>query len=98
MEATSTTKNESSCARSKLLESKDGAKDYKTKVLQDFLCQEVIETCCPQSNGLAERLNLTIMDNVRYMLIDPNLAPKLWPYAAIYAGLIYNNLPHSALR
>ena len=36
----------------------DGAKDYKTKVLQDFLRQEGIsheatERYCPQSNGLA---------------------------------------------
>ena len=61
----------------------NGAKDYKTKVLQDFLRQEeiiheVIERYCPQSNGLAERLNLTIMDKVRCMLIDANLIPKLW--------------------
>jgi len=60
----------------------NGAKDYKTKVLQDFLRQEeiiheVIERYCPQSNGLAERLNLTIMDKVRCMLIDANLIPKL---------------------
>ena len=45
----------------------DEAKDYKTKVLQDFLRQEgnsheVTERYCPQSNGLAERLYLTIMD------------------------------------
>ena len=64
----------------------DRAKDYKTKVLQDFLRQEgishgVTERYCPQSNGLAERLNLTIMDKVRCMLIDANLTPKLWPYA-----------------
>ena len=37
------------------------------------------------------------MDKVRCMLIDANLTPKLWPYAAHYAVLIYNNLPHSAL-
>jgi len=71
----------------------DGVKDYKPKVLQEFLRQEgisheVTERYCPQSNGLAERLKLTIMDKVRYMLIDANLTPKLWPYAAHYAMLI----------
>jgi len=80
----------------------DGAKDYKMKVLQDFLGQEgisheVTERYCPQTNGLAERLSLTIMDKVCCMLIDANLTPKLWPYAAHYAVLIFNNLPHSAL-
>jgi len=60
----------------------DEAKDYKTKVLQDFLRQEgnsheVTERYCPQSNGLAERLYLTIMDKIRCVLIDTNLTPKL---------------------
>jgi len=53
----------------------DGAKDYKTKELQDFLRQEgisheVTERYCAQSNGLAERLNLTIMEKFCCMLID----------------------------
>ena len=30
-------------------------------------------------------------------LVNANLTPKLWPYAAHYAVVIYNNLPHSAL-
>jgi len=60
---------------------KDGAKDYKTKVPQDFLRQEGIshevnERYCPQSNRLAEGLNLTIMDKVRCMLIDANSTPN----------------------
>ena len=33
----------------------------------------------------------------RYMLIDANLIPKLWPHAAHDVVLIYNNLLHSAL-
>ena len=37
------------------------------------------------------------MDKVHCMRIDANLTPKLWPYAANYAVLIYNNLPHSGL-
>jgi len=69
----------------------DGAKDYK-KVLQDFLREdgityEVTERHCPESNGLAERMNLT----------DGNLTLKLWLYAAHYAMLMYDNIPHPAL-
>ena len=71
----------------------DGAKDYKTKELQDFLRQEgisheVTERYCRQSNVLAERLNTTITDKVCCILIDANLTPKLLPYAAHYAVLI----------
>ena len=82
--------------------SKDGAKDHPTKVLQDFLRQEglsheVTERKCPQSNALGERLNLTIMDKVRCMLIDASLTPEFWPYAAQYAALMYNIFSHPAL-
>jgi hypothetical protein len=31
------------------------------------------------------------------MIMDANLTPKLWPYAAHYAMLIYNYLLHSLL-
>jgi len=66
-------------------------------LLLEGISHEVTERYCLQSNGLAERLNLTIMDKLPCMLIDANLTPKLWPYAAHYAVLIYNNLPHFAL-
>jgi len=80
----------------------NGAKDYKTKVLQDFLgqegiCHDVPERYCPQSNGLYKRLNLTIVGKDRCMLIDANLIPKLWNYVAHYAVRIYNILPHYTL-
>jgi hypothetical protein len=80
----------------------DGAKDYKTKVLQDFLrkegiIHEVTEKCCPQSNEMAEILNLTIIDKVRCMLIDANSTPKLWPYAS-HSALIYIMETHPIFR
>jgi len=78
------------------------AEHYKMKVLQDFLLyegisHEVSDRYCPEATGMAERLNLTIMDKVCYMLIDANLTPKVWLYAAHCAVVIYNNLPESAL-
>jgi hypothetical protein len=42
-------------------------------------------------------IHVTIMDNVCCMLIDANWIPKIWPYVANDAVLIYNNLPHSVL-
>jgi transposase InsO family protein len=60
------------------------AKDYQAKVLQDFLREEgisheVTEKYCPQSNGLAERLNFTTMDKFRCMLIDANFGSQALP-------------------
>jgi len=48
----------------------------------------------PSIKGVVERLDLTILDNVGYMLIDAVWSPKLWRYAVV----IYNVLPHSALH
>ena len=47
----------------------NGAKDYKTKLLHDFLCQqgishEATERHCRQSNGYPEKLNVNMMDKV----------------------------------
>jgi hypothetical protein len=36
----------------------------------------------------AERLNLTIMDQVCCMIIKANLSPKLWPGAAHFSMLV----------
>ena len=65
---------------------------------QKEISQKVTERWCPQSNWLAQRLNLIIMDKVHCMLIDANLTPKLWVYASEYAVLGYSNVPHSAFK
>ncbi len=44
----------------------------------------------PQENGKAERLNETLNDIVRAMLIQYNLYAPLWSYAMVYATLIKN--------
>ena len=44
----------------------------------------------PHLNGKAERLNQTLGDQVRAMLLNYNLAKQLWPYALRYAVLLYN--------
>ena len=72
------------------------------KVLQDFFCQEgishkVTKRCCPEANGLPDRVKLIIMDKVSCMLIDAKLTRKLWTYLVHHALLLYNGLFHSSL-
>ncbi|QEU58447.1 hypothetical protein KDRO_A04650 [Kluyveromyces lactis] len=45
-----------------------------------------------QANGVAERLNRTIMDDARTLLASANLPEKLWYHAAVFAVTIRNSL------
>ena len=72
------------------------SQDLQNEPLQEGISHDFPERYCTQSKRLAERLHLTIMDKVCCMLIDANLTPKLWSYAARYAVPVYNNLPRSA--
>lgn len=47
----------------------------------------------PEQNGVAERLNRTIMERVRAMLSDANMDKKLWAEAAMTANYIRNRSP-----
>ena len=48
---------------------------------------------CPQSNGKAERLNRTLTERVRGMLIASKIPKKFWGDAFDTAGLLYNLCP-----
>lgn len=47
----------------------------------------------PQQNGLAERMNRTLLDRVRCMLIDSGLNRVFWAEALNYASRIVNSVP-----
>jgi hypothetical protein len=49
-----------------------------------------------QSNGLAERLNRTLKDAARTMMIHANLPDSFWAKAMAQACEIYNMLPHES--
>lgn len=52
----------------------------------------------PASNGVAERLNLTIMNDVRSMLIGAHLPSHFWPEAVYYSVMLRNNMWNSVLN
>ena len=49
-----------------------------------------------QSNGLAERLNRTLKDAARTMMIHANLPDFFWAKTMVQACEIYNMLPHES--
>ena len=51
----------------------------------------------PQQNGQVERMNRTLVEMARTMLLHANLPPRYWGYAVECAGYIRNRVPTSAL-
>ena len=52
----------------------------------------------PQQNGLAERMNRTLMDKVRYMLLYSKLPKSLWAEALNTTCYLVNRSPSTAIE
>nr|GEX13874.1 putative retrotransposon [Tanacetum cinerariifolium] len=52
----------------------------------------------PQQNGLAERLNKTLMDKVRCLLIQSGLPKNFWAEATCTAAYLINRSPSTAIK
>jgi len=58
---------------------------------------EVTNANTPQENGVAERLNRTILEMTRTMLFGSKLPKSFWIFAVNYTQEILNRLPSQAL-
>ena len=45
----------------------------------------------PEQNGVAERLNRTLVEKSRAMLLESNLPKSLWGYAILHANYLKNH-------
>ena len=52
----------------------------------------------PQQNGVAERMNRTILEKVRCMLSNAGLGKEFWAEAVTYACHLINRLPSAAIN
>ncbi|KAH9679095.1 hypothetical protein KPL71_025975 [Citrus sinensis] len=52
----------------------------------------------PQQNGVAERMNQTILEKVRCMLSNAGLGKEFWAEAVVYAFHLINRLPSTAIE
>ncbi|KAJ9516148.1 hypothetical protein QJQ45_024573 [Haematococcus lacustris] len=83
--------------RCKALRSDNGS-EYSNKTLRDWCSSKGIQQqfsapYCPEQNGKAERLNRTIMQATRSMLLSAQLPPGFWVDAALKANYVRNLLP-----
>ena len=68
----------------------------------DYLLEDGIESQLsapgnPQQNGVAERINRTLLDMVRSMISYSSLSTSLWGYALKTAMYILNQVPSKSV-
>lgn len=92
----------SSGKKLKVLRSDNGGEYMSTK-FQDYLKSEGIRhertvPKTPEQNGIAERMNRTLVETSRSMLIDAKLPHKFWAEALSTAVYLKNRSPTKALE
>jgi hypothetical protein len=80
----------------------DSGGEFVSKEFKEFLCKEGIRirethTASPQENSIAERMNRTLMNMSRSMLIHANLPKSFWGESVKTACYLKNLLPTRAL-
>ncbi|KRZ09820.1 Retrovirus-related Pol polyprotein from transposon TNT 1-94 [Trichinella zimbabwensis] len=81
----------------------DNGREYMNNMFAEFLARKGIRhertiPEAPQQNGVAERINRTLVEKARTMLIDANLSPDLWAEAVGTANYLQNRCPIKALQ
>jgi hypothetical protein len=73
-------------------------KDLLQKLAAKGIQIEPTAPYSPQQNGVSERLNGTILERARAMLVAYDLPHFLWPQAVTYAAYIINHSPTVSLK
>ena len=81
----------------------DGGGEYvsaawKSYVQEKGISHELTAPYSPQQNGMAERLNRTLLEKMRCLLIWSELPKSYWDVALLYANHLRNRQPTSGLK
>jgi transposase InsO family protein len=81
----------------------DGGGEYTSKEFEAFflsqgIVDEVTASHTPHHNGLAERMNKTLLDMARSMIKQKSLPHKFWGEAVTTAAYILNKCPTNKLK
>ena len=77
----------------------DGGGEFNSKHLLKWFEDNGIKVTTstrdhPAHNGIAERMNRTLLELTRVFLIQSNAPMEFWGYALNWAAFVYNNTPH----
>ncbi|RKF60525.1 Retrovirus-related Pol polyprotein from transposon TNT 1-94 [Golovinomyces cichoracearum] len=93
--------NNANNKRIRILATDNGAeyinKRMKTVLEKKGITHQLSPAYTKEPNGLIERVNRTIVNRIRCMLITSNLPRELWGEACLTAAYLYNRCPHSSL-
>lgn len=81
----------------------DNGGEYRSKELIDFCSRKGIQILyvppyTPQLNGVAERMNQTLMNMARSMIMQANMDKVFWEDAILTSAYITNRTPSSLVR
>ena len=81
----------------------NGGGEYRSREFAQYLIKHQIEPEVtvpdwPEMNGLAERMNRTILEKAKCMCTHAELPRSLWAEAARTATYVYNRLPNAPLK
>ena len=92
----------SSGKKLKMIRSDNGGK-YTSKKFEAYLKSQGIRHECtipktPEQNSIAERLNRTLVESCRSMLLDADLPQRFWAEAISTANYLRNRCPSHAIK
>lgn len=79
----------------------DGSKEYirlQKNISEDDTCTSFSAPYTPEHNGIAERVNRSIIEAARTLLIQANLPKCLWTFAVKHVVKIRNRIRHCYTR
>nr|GEZ31582.1 retrovirus-related Pol polyprotein from transposon TNT 1-94 [Tanacetum cinerariifolium] len=73
-------------------------REFKQLCIESGIARHLTVAGTPQQNGLAERMNRTLMDKVRCLLIQSRLPKTFWEEATCTAVYLINRSPSTAIE
>ncbi|GJV45101.1 retrotransposon protein, putative, ty1-copia subclass [Tanacetum coccineum] len=73
-------------------------REFKQLCIESKIARHLTVAGTPQQNGLAERMNRTLMDKVRCLLIQSGLPKTFWAEATCTAAYLINRSPSTAIE
>ncbi|GJY20035.1 retrovirus-related pol polyprotein from transposon TNT 1-94, partial [Tanacetum coccineum] len=72
--------------------------EFEKPCIESGIARHLAVARTPQQNGLAERMNRTLMDKVRYLLIQSGLPRTIWAEVTWTAAYLINRSPSRAIK